>query len=150
MLPKLCGNLLQFRTYSYEVIADIEEAFLQIELHENDRDMMRFLWLKEQFLGLKPTNLEIYRFRRIAFSVISSPFLLTATVAYHLRRTIEEAFIEGNEDRLKTLKQIKQQIYVDNLITECTSQDEVINCIILLMKLFVKHHSICESGHQIY
>ena len=82
--------------------------------------------VEKTFSDLKPTNLEICRFRRIAFGVISSPFLLTATVAYHLKRTIQEAFSEGNEARVKVLKQIQHQIYVDDLITGCTSQYEVI------------------------
>lgn len=74
MLPELCGILMRFRTYKYGVIADIKKAFLQIELHEEDRDMTRFLWVKDIQTGLSPKNLIIYRFRRVAFGVISSPF----------------------------------------------------------------------------
>ena len=114
MSSELCGILLRLRSYPYGVIADIKKAFLQTELHEKGRDMTRFLWLEELFLGLKPTNLEIYQFGRIAFGFIPSPFLLTVTVAYYLRRTTEEASSEGNENRVEMLKQIQQQIHVDN------------------------------------
>lgn len=39
--------LLRFRTHPVAVIADIEKAFLQIAIREDDRDAFRFLWFAE-------------------------------------------------------------------------------------------------------
>ncbi|GFY52516.1 integrase catalytic domain-containing protein [Trichonephila inaurata madagascariensis] len=37
-------SMIQFRIYSVVVTADIKQAFLQIEIHEEDRNYTRFLW----------------------------------------------------------------------------------------------------------
>jgi hypothetical protein len=39
--------LLRFRLHAYAVTTDIENAFLQVGLHKDDRDMTKFLWLKD-------------------------------------------------------------------------------------------------------
>jgi len=41
-LNDLCSTLLRFRTHNYAISADIEKAFLQITLHQDDRDYTRF------------------------------------------------------------------------------------------------------------
>ena len=46
LLPNLCGLLLRFRTYKIPILADIEKAFLQIEIQSKDRDVTRFCGLK--------------------------------------------------------------------------------------------------------
>ena len=43
LLSDLCGILLCFRTQSIAILSDIEKAFLQVGIHEADRDDTRFL-----------------------------------------------------------------------------------------------------------
>ena len=44
--PLLFGILVRFRQKRIVLIADIEKAFLNIEVDKVDRDCLRFLWLK--------------------------------------------------------------------------------------------------------
>ena len=39
----MCGVLIRFRMYFIAVLADIEKAFLQIGIQENEHDVTRFL-----------------------------------------------------------------------------------------------------------
>ena len=72
----LCGLLLRLRIYKVALTADIEKAFLQVGLQPADRDVTTFLWLKDPTKPLSKDNLQIYRFTRVPFGVISRLFLL--------------------------------------------------------------------------
>ena len=54
------GLLIRFRLHPIAVIADVEKAFLNIGLHDRDRDNTRFLWLKNPDLELTEQNLEVF------------------------------------------------------------------------------------------
>ena len=106
MLQDLTGILLRFRLNKVAVVADIEKAFLQIGLNKNARDVTRFFWLKDITHLTVENNIEVYRFCRVPFGIISSPFLLGATLDYHL-----DTF------KSQTAENIRNNIYVDNVIT---------------------------------
>ena len=67
---RICANLL---------LGDIEKAFLQISVKEEDRDAFRFLFnVKEEERHL--------RFTRVSFGEETSAFLLGATLQYRLEQ----------------------------------------------------------------
>lgn len=115
MLEDVVAILLRFRLNKVALAADIEKAFLQVGLQEPDRDVTRFLWLKDPNKLSTENNLQIYRFARIPFGIVSSPFLLSATVDYHLKH-------DGSETAIKIL----QNIYVDNVITGVDTEAEAV------------------------
>ena len=90
ILEDLCALLLRFRTHKIAVVADIEKAFHQAGLKGTDRDVTRFLWLKDVSKLITDENLEIFRFTRIPFGVISSPFILGSTIRHHLQKEITQ------------------------------------------------------------
>ncbi|GFQ88225.1 integrase catalytic domain-containing protein, partial [Trichonephila clavata] len=65
--------------------ADIEKASLQIELHEQDRDVALIFWTKN-LNEFDPKNLQVYRLTRVLFGLTSSPFMLVASTRHHLKK----------------------------------------------------------------
>lgn len=97
--------LMRFRRYRVGMMSDITKAFLQISIAPKDRDVVRFLWLRDITKPPSKDNLCVYRFKRMAFGVVASPFLLTATIRHHLKNNPNE-FGES----------IERDLYADNLI----------------------------------
>lgn len=66
------------------MVADIKKAYLQISIHPEDRDVLRFLWVAHL-----PTELESFppivhwQATRVPFVAKPSPFLLAATLHHH-------------------------------------------------------------------
>ena len=113
LLHDLAGILLRFRLYKVAIVSDIEKAFLQVGLTEESRDVTRFLWLKNRNTLKLENNIQEYRFCRVPFGIISSPFLLAATLKCHLEKC-----------DCSTAENIRKNIYVDNVITRCDSVNE--------------------------
>ena len=117
LLQDLTGILLRFRLQRVAITADIEKAFLQLSLRPPDRDVTRFLWVKDMD---NPTahadNLQELRFARVPFGVISSPFLLAATVQHHLE-TVNNPVAD----------KLQRDLYVDNVITGTTSSENAVS-----------------------
>ena len=105
-MEDLCGLLLRFRLEKVALLADLEKAFLQVRLQPSEGDVTRFLWLKDPSKLQLSGNIQIYRFAIVPFSVISSPFLLGATVAHHLE-----------EKANPVAEKIQKNIYMGNVIT---------------------------------
>ena len=85
MLKDLTEILLRIRLNKIAIVIDIEKAFLQIWLVEEAKDVTRFFWLKNKRHLTVENNVQVYRFNRVPFGVISSPFLLGATLDHHLK-----------------------------------------------------------------
>ena len=115
MLQELTGILLRFRLNKIALVSDIEKAFLQVSLTEKSRDVTQLFWLKNRHTLKLENNIQEYCFCRVPFGIISSPFLLAATVEHHLK-TFDN----------KTAETIRQNIYVDNVRTGSESVNDAL------------------------
>jgi len=114
LLQDLCGILLRFRLHKVGITADIEKAFHQIGLQESERDVTRFLWFNNfNQPYTSEDHIQEWRFKRVPFGVVSSPFLLSATVEHHL-----------DSYQSKNANKVKDDIYMDNVVTGTDSVEE--------------------------
>ena len=125
MLKDLIGILLRFCLNRISIVSDIEKAFLQIGLSEDAKDVTRFFWLKDKERLSLENNVQVYSFNRVPFGIISSPFLLAATLDYHLKSY-----------RNLVAETIRDNIYVDNVVTGTTTVTEAVNCYIKVKQIF--------------
>ena len=114
LIQNLEGTLAKFRLHKVAFTADIEKAFLQIELNKEDRAATRFLWLRDiNKPANSPENIITYRFCRVLFGAAPSPFLLNATVQYHL-----------NKEANAIATDLQQSIYMDNVVSGTNTEAE--------------------------
>lgn len=114
LTKKLGDILLKLRIGQYAYTADISKAFLRIGLQEEDRDFTRFLWPSEPLKA--DSRVKTYRFKSVLFGATSSPFLLQATLDYHLRTS--------NSPMKATLA---DSFYVDNFQGSTTDEKYLIS-----------------------
>ena len=112
-LADLCGILLRFRWYTFGISTDLEKAFLHVWLDEGDQDYTRFLWLSTP--SDSDSKLIIYRFKTVLFGSTSLPFMLNATLQHHL-----------NSFDTSIARDMKRNLYMDNIISGCDSEDQVV------------------------
>ena len=107
--PDLYGVLIRFRLNPVAMTADIKQAFLQIELKDHEKDVVRFLWYDEKITPDWPTQPPCtFRMKRVVFGVRSSPFLLAVTIRHHL---------SNKEFETPAFQQIlAENLYVDDLV----------------------------------
>ena len=83
--PNTMGNLIdifaRFRLHAVAMVADIEKAFLQISLAENQRDCVRFFWFDNQpNEDFSKNRIIPYRMKRLTFGVNASPYILNHVI----------------------------------------------------------------------
>ena len=115
LTPLLFDILLRFRENRIVLIGDIEKAFLNVEVDREDRDYLRFLWVKDVASGDLETV--VYRFCRVVFGLNASPFLLNATLRYHIEKFAESDPI--------FVQKMKDGFYVDDLVSGGKATEEV-------------------------
>ena len=118
MLNNLCGILIRFRLHKIALVADIEKAFHHLGLQTSQRDVTRLCWLSDcTNLVTDKINIQGYRFCLIPFGVISSPFLLGATIEAHLDKYGHDTVREN----------LRKDVYVDNFITGTDTAQEAVD-----------------------
>ena len=98
--------LIKFRTKVIALTADIEKAFLQIGIRQEDRDFLRFLWYDDpQSANRSVVQL---RYARLLFGLRPSPAVLGSVLLQHV-----SSYQEKNPEIVKVLK----GLFVDDLST---------------------------------
>ena len=107
LTPLVFDILLRFRHYKVPLIGDIEKAYLNIEINASDRGCLRFLWVNS--IESDSQDIEIYRYRKVAFGVNSFSFLLNAVLRYHFEAFKDEdtAFVE----------KLLEEFFVDDFVS---------------------------------
>ena len=115
LLPELPGLLIRFRKYQIGISADVAKAFLQMMLHEDQRDCCRFYWIKDANRTpiYSPDNIVCYRFTRVLFGAKSSPSMLNLCINHHLMQSVSPI-----------AQEMRHHMYVDNYITSVNTVDE--------------------------
>jgi hypothetical protein len=122
--PLLWDILVRARMSPYLLIGDVEKAFLQIALSEEDRDAFRFIF---DINGKE----ELFRFARVPFGAEASPFMLGATLDYH--------YDQQPDSVRDTVSILRENTYVDNLMVIGEDVQE-------LKKFRTEATEILESG----
>ena len=122
--PQLWDILVRTRLMQNLVLADIQKAFLQIEVKEEDRDSFRLLY---NVNGVE----KHLRFARVPFGREASPFVLGATLHHHLNQQPAEFQY--------TVDALKKNTYVDNLMHGGEDVED-------LVKFKEESSTILESG----
>ena len=118
--------LVRFRTYKVALTADLEKAFLMVSVDEADRDVLRFIWVDD--ILKDPPDLKVYRFTRVVFGVSSSPFLLNATIRFHLEK--------HRQEKEELVQKLLHSTYVDDIISGGHTEDEAFELYMESKKIF--------------
>ena len=106
LLPLLFNMLLRFWTGKIGLIADIKQAFLQIEVAPEHRNFLPFVWFDDVFKI--HSELISLRFTRVLFGLTCSPFLLNETIKSDLLKYTQFADIK------KFVQKLLHNLYVDD------------------------------------
>ncbi|GBN01044.1 hypothetical protein AVEN_261624-1 [Araneus ventricosus] len=117
--PDLLKIILRFRLHKIAFCADIQRAFLEVGIAKEDREFLKFLWIKKEGpnLDLSTHNIETLRYKRVTFGVKCSPFLLAAIIRLHL---------EKYEKKYAKACEMLNELYVDDLINGTSDITEAI------------------------
>ncbi|XP_053391515.1 uncharacterized protein LOC128554283 [Mercenaria mercenaria] len=107
---------MRFRLHKIGIVADIEKSFLQVGLQPLERDVTRFLWLKDISTSIvNEDNIQEFRFARVPFWRNFESISTGATIECHL---------DSYESEISEI--LKNDIYVDNVITGTETETEAI------------------------
>ena len=116
MILKRPSILSRFRFGNVGIVADIKQAFLNVQVEESYRDLLRFLWFTDY--TDPDSEIIVYRFTRLVIGLTSSPYSLAATIYKHL-----QTLIELNIDT-DILNKFLADLYVDDEATSLNTTEE--------------------------
>ena len=114
LLNDMVSMLIRFRTNNIGLSSDLEKAFLNVRLHDDDRKYTKFFWLSDS--NDPGSDFKVFQFTSVLFGAVCSPFILNAVVKTQL---------EEKGDEIST--DLKDNIYVDNILTGVETTEDAIH-----------------------
>ncbi|GFT35699.1 integrase catalytic domain-containing protein [Nephila pilipes] len=136
LYPDLFELLLSFRKHPIAFIVDIKQGFLNVELDDSDKNVTKFFWTDN--LESFSESLEVLRFNRVLFGINSSPFLLTATIKYHLKK-YSSLFPQTHE-------LLNKFVYVDDVLGGQSTVASAYTTSVECVQIFAKQICLCTNG----
>jgi len=133
--PLLWDIMIRSRMSPVCVVGDVTKAFLQIEVHPDDRDAFRLLYRTESGDELH------LRFCRLPFGGESSPFVLGGVFQHHLQT------VDGS-DAVK--KQLKENTYVDNVMGLVNDKEQAVQFKEEATRIMERGSFHWQNGNQTY
>ena len=96
-------DVLVRRFHPVAIFGDLQKAFLQIRIKEEERDALWFHWKINEH-----SNLETYRSTRAFFGLTCSPFLLGGVIKQHLQ--------VWESKSPEVVAALRKSLYVDDLL----------------------------------
>ncbi|MBM6549254.1 DUF1759 domain-containing protein [Streptococcus dysgalactiae subsp. equisimilis] len=112
----LVSILLRFRREGIAVVADVEEMFMQVNVAEEDRGALRYLWWPDGKLDERPIECQMTRH---PFGATSSPFCAN----FALRRTARDFGIDYDRS---VVEAVEKNFYVDDCLISFAKASEAI------------------------
>ena len=121
----LFGVLLRWRQEPIAIMSDIEAMYYQVRIHDDDCDMLRYIWWPDGDIDKEP---EVYRMKVHVFGGTSSP----SCANYALKRTADD-----NQHKCdpKVTNAIKHDFYVDDFLKSVATEEEAIDLADTMMKI---------------
>ena len=159
--------MLRFRGHRIARVGDIEKAFLMVHIAEEDKDVLRFLWIDD--IDKAKPEVVVLRFTRIVFGVSSSPLLLNATLKHRIgqyeqcdpnftRKFLESIYVDdltsGDSDMDRTFElYVKSKLRLKeagfNLRKFVTNSEELRERIDKNERSASRSEEVQPNGHQV-
>ena len=130
LLHGLIGTIFRFREGPITLTADIESMFLQVQVPEQDRSCLRFLWRPR-------TNepVQIYEYQRHVFGAKSCANYAPTSANYAFKRV----GLDNEEMYPISAKAIQNNFYMDDFIKSVETPEEAIKVFNQLQPLLSQH-----------
>ncbi|XP_036146036.1 uncharacterized protein LOC118646691 [Monomorium pharaonis] len=107
----LFSILVRFRSHAYVVASDIEKMYRQVLIAPEQRSLQRILWRQNP-----EDPIEVFELNTVTYGTASAPYLAT--------RCIRELAVETEQQWPDIARIIRQDFYVDDLLTGAESIEE--------------------------
>ena len=118
LLPLIFDILIRFCTGKIGIVADVKQAFHQMEIVKEHCDFLRFFWFEDILYNQETINL---RFKRVNFGLTCSPFLLNGTIKEHLQKYLPL------HDYREVVLQLLENLYVDDSSNSFNGIEQCLN-----------------------